>query len=186
MRFGEAIFAKAFDLLKYTFREVAVVSTLEHAVDQLLFELLEPAAATPSGHRATQPIRFAGAEAGGDHRELDDLFLKDRYAERAFEHLANGIVRICDWFKSLPAPQVGMNHVALDRSGSNDRDLDHEIVEARGFEPRQHRHLRTRFHLEHADAVATLQHQVGVRVFGRNGFDAERRFIGSEGVGGPE
>ena len=33
---------------------------------------------------------------------------------------------------SLP-PQIGMHHVALDRTGPHDRHLDHEIVKFFGF-----------------------------------------------------
>ena len=38
---------------------------------------------------------------------------------------------IDDVFEPLPAPQIGMHHVALDGAGPHDRDLDDEIVEFR-------------------------------------------------------
>ena len=46
------------------------------------------------------------------------------------------------------ASQVRMDHVALDRSGPDDRHLHDQIVEGAGFQARQHRHLRSRFDLE--------------------------------------
>ena len=49
-----------------------------------------------------------------------------------------------------------MHHAALDRARAHDRDLDDEVVEARGLQPRQHRHLRARLDLEHADRVGAL------------------------------
>ena len=59
----------------------------------------------------------------------------------------------------LPA-QIGMHHVALDRTGPHDRHFDHQIVEFLGPQPRQHRHLRAAFHLEDADGVGARQHVV--------------------------
>ena len=43
-----------------------------------------------------------------------------------------------------------------------------QIVEAGGLQPRQHRLLRARFDLEHADGVGALAHRVDLRVFCRN------------------
>jgi hypothetical protein len=61
-----------------------------------------------------------------------------------------------------------MDHPALDRARPDDRHLDHEVVEARGFEARQHRLLRARFDLEHADGVGALAHRVDLGVLGRD------------------
>ena len=62
-----------------------------------------------------------------------------------------------------------MHHVALDRAWAHDRNLDDEVVEARWLEPRQHRHLRTAFDLEHADRVGALDHRIDARLLGGNG-----------------
>jgi hypothetical protein len=59
-----------------------------------------------------------------------------------------------DRLLALPAAQIGMHHVALDRPRADDRHLDDEIVEAARFEPRQHGHLRPAFDLEHAEVSA--------------------------------
>jgi hypothetical protein len=40
--------------------------------------------------------------------------------------------------------------------GADDRDLDHQVVEAARLQPRQHGHLRARLDLEHADRVGPL------------------------------
>ena len=57
-----------------------------------------------------------------------------------------------------------MDHVALDRPGPDDRDLDDQVVEALGPQPRQHVHLRPALDLEDAEAVGPAQHGVGRRV----------------------
>ncbi len=65
-----------------------------------------------------------------------------------------------------------MHHAALDRAGTHDRHLDHQVVELFRAQPRQHRHLRARLDLEHADGVGALDHLVGLVVFGGNGRQA--------------
>ena len=60
-----------------------------------------------------------------------------------------------------------MHHVALDRAGTHDRDLDDEIVEFLRLQPRQHRHLRAALDLEHADRVGALDHRVDAGLLGR-------------------
>ena len=53
-----------------------------------------------------------------------------------------------------------MHHVALDRAGADDRDLDDEIVEFARFQPGQHSHLRTALDLEDTDGIGLAQHVV--------------------------
>ena len=49
-----------------------------------------------------------------------------------------------------------MHHISLDRSWSNDRHFDDDIVEAFRFHPRQRRHLRAALDLKNADRVRFL------------------------------
>ena len=48
---------------------------------------LESAAPPPRRHRPAQLVRFARREAGRHDGQLHRLLLKDRHAERVFEHL---------------------------------------------------------------------------------------------------
>ena len=66
-----------------------------------------------------------------------------------------------------------MHHVALDRTGPDDRHLDDEIVEGPRLHPRQHRHLRAAFDLEGAERVGLADHRVGARVLRRDGREIE-------------
>ncbi len=68
--------------------------------------------------------------------------------------------RIADRFDALAAAEIGVDHVALDRAGANDRDLDDEVIEFFGLEARQHRHLRAALDLEDADRVGAAEHAV--------------------------
>src|SRR5690606_27630251 len=125
MRFREAVFAEALDLLEQPLRELRRVAALEHPVDESPLEMAEPAAPFPGRHRAAKLIRLAGREARRDDRELHDLFLEDRHAERALEHAAHLVARIRDRLLAVASPEIRMDHVALDRPRANDRDLDH-------------------------------------------------------------
>ena len=66
-----------------------------------------------------------------------------------------------------------MDHVALDRAGPDDRDLDDQVVEGARLDPRQHRHLRPALDLEDAERVGLADHGVGARVLGRDGGEVE-------------
>src|SRR3546814_4172889 len=61
-----------------------------------------------------------------------------------------------------------MDHVALDRTGPDDRDLDDEIVKSARLDVRQHRHLRPALDLEGAERVGRADHRIGARIFGRD------------------
>ena len=172
--FREAVFAESLDLIENPLGELAIVAARQHAVDELLLEWFQTAAPLPRRHGAAQLVGFAGAESRRHHRQLDHLLLKDRDAQRAFQHLAHGVVGIAHRLQSAAAAQVWMHHVALDRPRPHDRDFDDQVVEVRRLEARQHGHLRPRFHLENAHAVGALQHGVGCRIVLGNVGHAQR------------
>ncbi len=72
------------------------------------------------------------------------------------------------------APQIGMHHAALDRSGAHDGDFDHQIVETFRLHAREHGLLRTRLDLEHADGVGAAHHLIHAGIFGRHVGHGER------------
>ena len=145
VRFGEAVFAKAFDLPAQGVGKRLRVAALGHAGAQLVLELLHVALAPPRGHGAAQLVGFAGGEAGGHFGQLHHLFLKDWYAQRAFEHGAHGGGRPGHFARGfggvVAAAEVGMDHVALDGAGPDDGHLHHQVVELARLEARQHAHL---------------------------------------------
>ena len=65
-----------------------------------------------------------------------------------------------------------MDHVALNRAGPYNGDLDDKVVKCLGLKTRQHVDLRAAFDLKGADAVALLQHRIDRRIFGRNAVQA--------------
>ena len=172
MRFRKTVFAKAADLLEDALEIAFLVTIRQHAVADAVVEGFEAALAFPRSHRTTQFIGLAWRETGHDLDQLHHLFLEDRHAQRAFEHGPDprlafasralaGRLRIVDFLKPLPATQIRMHHAALDRPRPHDRDLHDQIVEHGRAQARQHRHLRTRFDLEHANRIGGADHRVG-------------------------
>src|SRR5690606_24399392 len=82
-------------------------------------------------------------------------------------------VRVVGRLLAIATAQIGVDHVALDRAGADDGDLDDEVVEGARAQPREHRHLGPALDLEHADGVGLAQHVVGGGVLGGDGGHAE-------------
>jgi len=119
-------------------------------------------------HRAAQLVGFSRREAAGDDGDLHRLFLEQGDAEGLVEDGFKLFRRVGYLLESLPAAQIGMHHVALDRARPHDRDFDDEIVKFVWPETRQHRHLRAAFDLKYPERVRALQHAINGGVFFRN------------------
>ena len=65
-------------------------------------------------------------------------------------------MRVGDSLASLPPLQIRMDHVADNRPGPDDGNLNDDVVEALGTHSRQARHLRAAFDLKHSDRVCFL------------------------------
>jgi len=74
-----------------------------------------------------------------------------------------------DRLDAAAATKIGVNHVALDRSGPHDRHLDDEVVEATRTEPRQHVHLSAAFNLKDTNRIGPAEHVVNGLVLGGYG-----------------
>ena len=166
VRLWKAVFTKSQHLLVDALRELLRVPLGAHALKQPLAKRIQSAAPLPGAHRAAQCVRLPRGKARRDDRYLHHLFLEDRYAQRAMQHLAHLLARILHRLRAAAAPQIGVHHVALDGTGAHDRDLDDEIVVTLRLQARQHGHLRARLDLEHADGVGARDHSVHARILG--------------------
>ena len=124
-------------------------------------------------HGAPELVRLAGREAGALDGDPHRLFLEQGHAQGLSEHLLQFGFRIVHGLLSLPAAEIGMDHVALDRAGANDRDLDDQVVEGARLDPREHGHLRPALDLENAEGVGLADHRIGARILGRDGGEVE-------------
>ena len=66
-----------------------------------------------------------------------------------------------------------MHHVVLNRAGTDDRNLDHEVIERAPLQPGQLCHLRAGLDLEHADRVRLADHGVGGGILRRHAREIE-------------
>ena len=171
--FREAVFAEALDLAETALGEIARIVSCDHSLDHLDPEIADGAGALEGRHGAAQLVRFARRETAGDDGDLHRLFLEQRHAERPFEDGFELLRRISNRLDALPAAQIRMHHVALDRPRPHDRDFDHEVVEFLRLETRQHRHLGAAFDLEYAERVGALQHVINRRLFLRDRREGE-------------
>ena len=168
MAFGKTVFTKALDLFEDVVGKALRVAACQHAADHTLIELVHATLALPGCHGAAQAVSLTGAEARRQHRNLHHLLLKNRHTQRALQGFAQDIARVVDRLNPGAPTQVGVHHAALDRTRAHDRDLDHQIVKAAGFEARQHAHLGPTLNLEHAHGIGPTNHVVGGDVLGRN------------------
>ena len=161
MAFGKAVVAEPLDLAEAVLGKIPLIAVGDHALDHLALEIADRADPPEGRHGATQFIGFAGGEFGGDDGNVHRLLLKQRHAERLLEHLLQFRLGVGDLFDALAALQIGMHHLALDRTRANDRHLDHQIIVIAWLEARQHRHLRPAFDLEHAERICPADHVIG-------------------------
>ena len=157
---GKAIIAEALDLLEAALGEVALIAALDHAFDHLLAKGVDRAGAPEGRHGPAQLIRLGRREPGGNDGDPHRLFLEKRHAQGLAEHRLQLLGGKDDPFLAGPPAQVGMHHLALDRSGANDRHLDHQIVEVARPEARQHAHLRPALDLEDTDGIGPAEHVI--------------------------
>ena len=118
--------------------------------------------------RPPQFLRFITGKIRHDHGDLEHLFLEERHPKRAAQDRLETRIEIRDPFAAGPAREIRMHHVALDRTGPNDRDLDHDIVKTFWLHPRERGHLGAALDLKNADRVGVLHHLVGRRVIRRD------------------
>ena len=183
--FGKAVFAEAADLVEAALREIAIVAAPDHAFDHHVLQFIDHPAAAEGGHRLAQPVRLERGEFRRIERDLHRLFLEDRDPQSASENARQLVGRPVSRARrgdhhglgSAPPLEIGMHHVALDRPGTHDRDLDHEVVEFARAQPRQHVHLRTALDLEHAQRIPLAQHRIGFGILARDRRQGQRAAV---------
>src|SRR5437773_4979165 len=94
MRFGDTLLPETFNLLIDLLGELHIDAARLHSGNELFAKRLQSAFALPGRHGAAQLIGLAGREARRDHGELHYLLLKNRYAQRALQHLTDVVVVI--------------------------------------------------------------------------------------------
>src|SRR5579875_1255772 len=174
VRFRKTVIGKAFQHVKELLRRFIADSVCDHAADELRIDFRHSLTRTFMPHRAAQLIGLAGRETGGFDRHAHALFLKERYAERSLQNRLEFRMWIRHRLETVAPAQERMDHLALDRARPDDRDLNDDVVKARGLHAWEHRLLRARFDLEDADRIGALQHLVRRTVVGWDGRERKR------------
>jgi hypothetical protein len=159
MALGKAVGAKALDLLEHPLGELEIIAPPHHAADEPFVINTNTLRVLEGRHGPSKLVGLTRREAGGDNRHAHRLLLEERNSERAaenlFEFVRIAMLRGGAWINRLleiPTPaQIGMDHIALDWTGADDRNLHNQVVELARPKARQHRHLRPAFDLEHAE-----------------------------------
>ena len=71
---------------------------------------------------------------------------------------------VVDRLKTLPAFQKRIHHLAHNGSGADDRDLNHDVVEAFRTIARKSRHLRAALYLKESNCVRLLKSLIDLRI----------------------
>src|SRR5690606_27677984 len=100
------------------------------AGEQPLAVAQELAVALPRRHVAAQLIRLAPGVSRPFDGDLHHLLLEERDAQRALEDGCEIRMRHARPLLTVAAPEVRVDHAALNRPGPDDRDLDDQMVEA--------------------------------------------------------
>ena len=150
---AESVDRKSLHRRKQLVGDLARHSVRQAAVDELVFERRHLDPVEVACHRPAEAIRATWRHARDIHRDLDDLLLVEDHPERVLEDRLEQRVRVGDDLTTLLATDVGMDRVALDRSGPDDRHLDDQVVERLRPGAWQGLHLRPGLDLEHADRV---------------------------------
>ncbi len=168
MAFGKAVFAETFDLFKAPFGEIPLVTPRRHALNHFGPEGMDRARVAEGSHGTAQLVRLRRRETGRDNGDAHGLFLKQRNAQGLAQNILQILGREFHPLLAGPAAQIGVDHVALDGTGADDGDLDHQVIEIARAQARQHGHLGPAFHLKDPDGIAPAQHVVDRLVLRRD------------------
>ncbi len=159
MRLGEPEARERGDLAEQLLGDLLGHPRLAHAaVEEPLVELLHLAARAPRAHRPPEAVRFRRREPADLDGDPHDLLLVEDHAHRILEDGLEARMEVGHRLEALLAAQERVDGVALDRARPDDRDLDHEVVEALRARLGQRLHLGPALDLEDADGVGRLEH----------------------------
>ena len=186
MALWEAIVTKALDLVETALRKVSPIAALDHALDHhRLIEFNGPHA-PKGGHSLAQAVGLIAGKARRLHGNAHGLFLKQRHAQRLAQHPFELIGRTVvgmgrgkgHRLAPGPAVEIGMDHIALNRSGTDNGHLNDQIIETDRLEARQHAHLRPALDLKDPDRIGLTEHLIDRRILARHGGEAKVAAIG--------
>ena len=135
-----------------------------HSGHELVTEGVHALKGSFGPHGLTQAVGLGGAEACGIDGDLHELLLEERHSQGLGQGWFEGVMQVGDLLAPQPAADVGVDGVTLDGAGTDEGDLDDDVVESLGAESGQGGHLGTRLDLEDPDCVRGREQPVDGRV----------------------
>src|SRR6185312_9837529 len=161
VRLGEAERRETVDLREDELRDLLRHPVLRRPREEALAVGLDRVLAPLAAHRPAQPLRLPYGEPRERHRDLEHLLLEDDRAERLLEALReermvmrDDVARILA--PALPAFDVRVHGLPLDRPRADERHLHGEVVEVLRLRSQKALHLRSALDLEEPDGVGVL------------------------------
>ena len=169
MRLGEAVVREGAHLHVDLVGHLPGDAALGHPAVEAFTEAFHANRRSFRSHRLTKFIRLGGGEPSDVDRHLHELFLEERHPERLREGVLEQGMQVGDRLEPVAATDIRVHRAALDRPGSNEGHLDHQVIEPSRLQPRQGRHLGPRLDLEHPDGVRPAEHRVNLVLLGDGG-----------------
>jgi hypothetical protein len=166
---GEAVHGEGGDALDDVVLGLGADAVVGHAGAEAAFEVFHALHGAAHADGAAELFGFGAGEAGDGHGHAEKLLLKEGDTEGALEDRFERGVGVGDFLLALAAAHVGVHHFADDGAGTDDGDLDNEIVKADGGVVGDGGHLGSALDLEHAYGVGFAEGLVDERVFGEGG-----------------
>ena len=113
MRFRETVERKGSDVENDLVLGFAGEALGSHAFAKAFFDLHHALGGALEAHGSAQFLGLTAAETRSDHRDLEQLFLKNRDAQCSFENRSQRFVGVDDGLPSGSAIEIGMDHFAL-------------------------------------------------------------------------
>ena len=132
--FGKSVVAKTLNLSEAGFSEIFLVAIGNHSSDHFLSKCSNGADPAKRGHRTTQPIGFGRCESCSHDGYFHCLFLKQGYAKSFVKDVLQFLFWIGHGFKALSTAKIGMDHVSLDRTGTDYGHFNDQVVEFPRFQ----------------------------------------------------
>src|SRR3989475_2034318 len=171
---AESEFGERGDLPEDLVRGHVVNALGARAVHERTAQALHVGRATSAAHRAAEHVSGRGREPRGGNGHPKDLLLEEDHAERLFEDRLEKRMRILDRLASLTAANVRIDHVPLEWTGPDDRNLDHDVREVARADARQRLRLRAALHLEESDRVDLADEVIARGIVERQGTQLEQ------------
>ncbi len=143
--------------------DAAVSASREEDVADLLHLVGRPIV----GHGAPQRVGLPEGESGERAGHLQDLLLIEDDAVGFLKGRLHGRMEKLDRLFVVAAGEVGPNHVGLHGTGTEERDVGDDVIEAGGLEAREEAAHAGAFELEDADSAGGAEECEGLFVIER-------------------